>query len=162
MQYTGIHSIVISLVKVFTGQDLHETNEEGLVPTLFAKVNSERKFDSYRVEVITLNEDHFNFSGSISEPIPRFDEIISLNNFEISKQSSLVAEEFSFHASIRLSIAYEISEFWEYLEAAEEEGFEGPNLFSWIQYCIYDAMEALNEEIQNPADIATNLTIRGL
>ena len=162
MADSGIHSIVVSAIKVFNGSDIKGVDGKPVSERLFGLVDSNREFESQRVEIVTKGKDHFDFTGKIFEPIPRFDEIVSMEDFERSLSQSQEAESFNFHASVRLSVTYPVSELSEFLDEAEDEGFENPNLFSWIQYCIDDANEVFGEEIRNSEDLRPQLTIRGI
>lgn len=162
MADSGIHSIVISAIKLFNGSDIQGNDGVPVSESLFKVVDSQREFDSQRVEIVTKGKDHFSFSGKVFESIPGFDEIVSFEDFEKSLKQSKETENFKFHAAVRLSVSYPISELSEFLEKAEEEGIENPNLFNWIQYCIDDATEVLGEDIRSTQDLKPLLTIRGI
>jgi hypothetical protein len=162
MADSGIHSIVISVIKLFNGNDIQGNLGVPVSESLFGVVDSQREFDSQRVEIVTKGKDHFSFSGKVFELIPGFDEIISFEDFEKSLNQSKENENFNFHAAVRLSVTYPFSELSEFLEEAEEEGIENPNLFTWIQYCVDDATEVLGEDIRSTQDLKPLLTIRGI
>ena len=159
---SGIHSVVVSIIKLFDGDDIKGLSATPLSEYLFKEVDSKREFDIQRVEIVTKGKDHFSFSGNIYETFPRFDEIITVNDFEASLKQSMEASSFSFHAAVRLSVTYPISEFKEFLDEAEDEGFENPNLFTWLDYCINDASEVILEDIGNSPDLKPLFTIRGI
>ena len=162
MTTSGVHSIVVSFVRVFNGDEVSTPTDLAISEALFAKVDENREFDAQRVEIITTSDDFFSFSGPIYEPIPRFDEVIPVEAYESSLKQGLEAKQFKFHAAVRLSMAYPIAEFDSFEEDAEELGIEHPNLFSWIDYCISDAVEVLGEDVRNPESIKQLLTIRGI
>lgn len=162
MADSGIHSIVVSIVKLFNGDEIKGRNKSPLSESLFNKTDLEREFDVQRVEIVTKGKDHFNFSGKIYESLPKFDEIVHVDDFELSLKNSIEATEFRFHAAVRLSVTYPVSELSEYLDTAEDEGIENPNIFTWIQYCIDDAAEVILEDIGNTPDLKPLFTIRGL
>jgi hypothetical protein len=162
MADSGIHSVVVSIVKLFDGDDVKGLGATPLSEYLFKEVDSKREFDIQRVEIVTKGKDHFSFSGNIYETLPRFDEIITVNDFEASLKQSMEASSFRFHAAVRLSVTYSISEFKEFLDEAEDEGFENPNLFTWLDYCINDASEVILEDIGNSPDLKPLFTIRGI
>lgn len=160
MAENGIHSVVVSLVKLFSGDEIKARGESPLCEHLFYKTDLERQFDVQRVEIVTKGKDYFNFSGKISESIAKFDEIVPIDDFKSSLMKSARETEFRFHAAVRLSVTYPISELPRYLESAVDEGIENPNLFTWIRYCIDDAAELFLEDIR-VADLKPLLTIRG-
>ena len=162
MADSGIASVVVSIVKLFTGDEIKAQGGSPLSELLFHKTDGEREFDVQRVEIVTKGKDHFNFSGKIYESLPKFDEIVTIDDFESSLRNSIEATEFRFHAAVRYSVTYSVSELSEYLEAAEDEGIENPNIFTWIQYCIDDAAEVILEDIGNSPDLKPLFTIRGL
>jgi len=162
MADSGIHSVVVSIVKLFNGDEIKAQGGFPISERLFHKTDRKREFDVQRVEIVTKGKDHLNFSGKIYESLPKFDEIVPLDVFESSLKSSSKATEFRFHAAVRLSVTYPVSELSEYLEAAADEGIENPNIFTWIQYCIDDAAEVIREDIRNSPDLNPLFTIRGL
>jgi hypothetical protein len=159
---SGVHSVVVSFIKVFYDEAISGKVGTQVSENLFTQVDTERVFDALRVEIVTKGKTHFSFSGKIYGPVPKFDEIIPLEDFERSINESKLAENFDFNASVRLSVTYPISEFSEFLEEAEDEGFENPNLFTWIEYCIDDANEVLGEDRRSAQDLKPLLTIRGI
>jgi hypothetical protein len=162
MADSGIHSVVVSIVKLFNGDEIKAQGGSALSELLFHKTDRDRVFDVQRVEIVTKGKDHFYFSGKIYQSLPKFDEIVTIQDFESSLNNSIKATEFRFHAAVRLSVTYPVSELSEYLEAAEDEGIESPNIFTWIQYCIDDATEVTLEDIGNSDDLKPLFTIRGL
>lgn len=162
MADSGIHSVVVSIVKLFNGDDIKDAKGKPLSEALFSEVDTKREFDVKRVEIVTKGKDHFSFSGKIYESLPSFDEIVAVEDFEASLKKGLESPSFNFHASVRLSVSYPISEFSEYMDAAEDEGIENPNIFTWIQYCIDDATEVILEDIGSSPDLKPLLSIRGI
>lgn len=154
--------MVVSIVKIFDADALKGLSGTPLSDKLFLEVDDKREFDVQRVEIVTNGQDHFSFSGKIYESLPRFDEIIALKDFEDALEQSLEACSFNFHAAVRLSVTYPVSELVEFLAEAEDEGFENPNLFTWIDYCIDDASEVILEDIGKSPNLKPLLTIRGL
>lgn len=84
MTASGVHSIVVSFVKVFNGEEVSTPTDLPISEALFAMVGQNREFDAQRVEIITTSDDFFSFSGPIYEPIPRFDEVIPVEAYESS------------------------------------------------------------------------------
>jgi len=163
MAEKDIHSLVISFTKLFSGDDIKDDKQSKNVSSkLFEIVNQQRNFDSIRVELLTNGQDYFKFSGKIFGPVPRFDQIVSFKAFEENIQKSFQATKFNFHASVRLSISYSISEFQSFLDRAEDNDLENANLFDWIQYCTDDATEVLGAEIAESQDLRPRLSVIGI
>ena len=62
MADSGIHSVVVSIVKLFNGDEIKAQGGSPLSEHLFHKTDGEREFDVQRVEIVTKGKDHFNFS----------------------------------------------------------------------------------------------------
>jgi hypothetical protein len=162
MADSGIHSVVVSIVKVFKDDDLIGASGIPLSEKLFLEVDNKREFDVKRVEIVTNGRDNFSFSGKIYDSLPRFDQIIALSDFQAILEQSMSASSFDSWVEVRLSVTYPISELKEFLDAADDDGLENSNIFTWIDYCIDDASEVILEDIGKSPDLKPLLTIRGL